>query len=219
MMNIFKTAALSLGLACAGSSAFAATVASLTFDGNSPLIVGLSQTVVQADGNYSASVDGTFDTSEVTDFLLEADFSLEGVSFLDEELLIEDVSLNDLLFGVGFLLQSIDPNLLESFGFLIAEALDTDGAQTEIFDNIFLSLDLTENSSSTFSSAGTFDFLLSDGPLDPFSVGVFVENLSFAGSFSISTVDVAAVPLPASFPMLVFGAFGLFAMKRRRSTN
>ena len=218
MMNTLRTAALSLGLACVGSGAFAATVANLAFDGDATVLVG-AQSILSADGTYSASIDETFDATEVSDFLFEADFSIDGVSILNEELLIENTTGNDLLIGAFFLLQTVDPDDLVILGNIIAEASDSDGFQTNIFDDFFLSLDLTENNSTASSSEGTFDFLLTEGPLNVEGLNEVIARASFEGSFSISTIEVSAVPLPASLPMLAFGAFGLFAVKRRRRAS
>ena len=223
MLTTLKTIALSLGLACAGSGAFAATIANLSFDGSAEVALA-PQGAVVADGNYSASIDPTFDLTETNDFLLEADFSIDGISLFDDELLVEDVTGEELLFGALLFLLSADPAVLDVLESVFDEVSDADGVQSNIFDNVFLSFDLDEDNGTGSSSEGTFEAILSDGVFDEadFELASFLGgtfDTDFAGNFSISTVDLTPVPLPASLPMLAFGAFGLFAMKRRRQVR
>lgn len=88
-------------------------------------------------------------------------------------------------------------------------------AGTEVNDNLGAAFNANNPTAATdeggtVSLLADLDFLLGQGTVAGTTVG-FVPT----GASPLATIQVAAVPLPASLPLLALGLFGLTALRRR----
>ncbi|MEL6466292.1 MAG: VPLPA-CTERM sorting domain-containing protein [Pseudomonadota bacterium] len=217
--NALKTLSAAAGIALVGSIASAATVASVSADGDYSLTsyadgAGGEVSAIELGGDYTAFADLGFDTSANNDFLFELDLTVDGASTIDEELFVPGISGDAILgFALG-ILSDIDlalPGLIDA---VVAEVTDGDLLQTEIVPDLFFAFDFTLAPTGPFSGEGTFTALFSEVSIDALDFAGVEFAGEFSGSATISTVP--AVPLPASLPLILFGVAGLVAVGRRR---
>lgn len=201
-------------------SAFALPTAAATFD----FTGGANGGNGNYDGNYSATVDGiTVDVTagvyDGTDLFGSADTIIEtdcnGV-FLCPRV----VTKNNEGLGVG-----------EDFGIFGSISSDIDGLIDDLITFTFSqAVDLSTMAFSLVDADDDFDLFI-DGVLvseenniASLAAGTFGIGTSFSigadaitDDFRIASIEVSAVPLPASALLLLAGIGGLGALRRRKS--
>lgn len=211
-----KTICAAAAMAAFGTFANAATVAELTAEGQFSAFTTSDADVLGSEGTYTAFLDTGFDPDATNDFLFEIQLEVEGLGTFEEDFEVTGVTGNDLLGIAVALISDIDVAFPGAITAIIDEVSDTDGAQTEIFSGLFLSLDLSLDSIVDDTGSGAYNFLLSNGAaFNPFDRNVqLLAAGAFSGSATISTV--AAVPLPAGGVLLLTGLAGMAGFNRRK---
>lgn len=213
IMNSLKTLTAAAAFATVGFAAQAATVAEITASGEYGVATDGASTELFVSGNFTAFADTAFDTSATNDFLFELDLEATGIPTIDEELLVEDITGDDIIGFALSILIDIDNALPGVLGAIIDEVTDGDLDPTNIAGVLF-GFDFNITDFSGNSAAGTFAATIADGAFNTIPTTVAVGT--FDGSATISTVS--AVPLPATLPLLAFGGAGLMALGRRRKS-
>lgn len=211
----FKTAAAAAGIALFSTVAHAATVAEITTEGAFATLSDGNTTAFGVEGGFTAFLDTGFDTTETNDFLFELDLEATGLPAIDEELFVPGITGDDIIgfaLSVLFDLELAVPGAINS---VIGEILDGDLDQSEIGSTgIWFGFDFDILSVGADTIGGTYAGLLSQGEFDLLDIQGISNEGAFVGTASISTV--AAVPLPASFPLLALAGAGLMSLRRRR---
>lgn len=88
------------------------------------------------------------------------------------------------------------------------------GAMTFFFSLAGLNLAGPADGSTTFPDASAFesDLVNANFQIDPFG-----NSASYFGNVAVTSVAVAAVPLPAALPLMLVGLAGFGALRRRRT--
>ncbi len=219
IFRMLRIAAAASALALTGGAANAMTVAEVTANGGFALGETGGDEVLVVDGAFTAFLDPAFDSSATNDFLFELDLQGTGVPTIDEELFVPGITGDDIIaFGLG-LVADIDAAFPGLTGNVVAEVIDGDLNQSEILNDIWFGFDFAFalDAGTPGLGIGTFAILFSEVEIDPLFPNGFTPSVegSFDLSASISTV-VAPVPLPAAFPLLVFGVGCLFVVGRRK---
>lgn len=214
-MKTLKTMAAAASFVTFGSVAQAAVVAEITAEGRYQVVDINGVGAVDIAGGFTAFADTNFDTSATNDFKFELDLKAEGLRSVDEELFVPGITGNDIIgfsLLLGVEIENLFPGAIDA---VVGEVLDGDLAQTEIISDIWLGFDFDITGGSANMIEGFFNILLSGSEVDILATRTVAESGAFSGSARISTV--AAVPLPASLPLLLLGAAGLMALRRRRT--
>jgi hypothetical protein len=220
-MTVIKGAICAASLAVFATGAQAATVAAVKAAGEATFGQGLTDTgaeveALKLEGDFAAFLDLDVDPFAAADYTFSAQLDVDGSTIIDDSF-TEFTTGIDILADALFAVDLINAFLPGVLGKVLDEALDGSLAQTEIAPDLWLGLDfdITDTDSTAVSAEGSFVAVLSGGQLaDPNEVFGFIPAVSFAGAAEISA-DFAAVPLPASAPMLGFALLGLMAWRRR----
>jgi hypothetical protein len=220
-LTAIRGAICAAGLAVFATGAQAATVAAIKVAGEATLGQGLTDTgegvdALKLEGDFAAFLDVTVDPFAPADYTFSAQLDVDGSTVFDESFTALTTGI-DILADALFVVDLINAFLPGVLGSVVDEAFDGTLAQTEIAPDIWLGLDfgITGFDPTAISTDGTFVAVLSAGRLaDPNLVFGFVPTVSFAGSAELSA-NVAAVPLPASAPMLGFALTWLMVWRRR----
>lgn len=220
-LTVIKGAICAAGLAAFATGAQAATVAAIEVEGFATLGSGAvdgggTVEALKLDGKFSAFLDISVDPFAPADYTFAAALEVGGATILDDSFTAFTTGI-DILEEALLVVDLIDAFLPGVLGSVLNEAFDGSLAQTEIAPDLWLGLDfdIAGTDPSAVSAEGSFVAVLSGGQLeDPSAVFGFLPPVSFAGAATISA-NVAAVPLPASAPMLGFALLGLIALRRR----
>jgi len=216
----FAAATATFGLVGAAS---ATTLATFDIYGDYAIVTTAptGPSTFDVDGTFRGEVLAPFPTGD-TDYTLSASITIDGgsqisasdsvtVTFdIDDAVFFADLLLDELILNAdtlipfpggtveyGGALNAGDPaNVVSGTYFINADFDDPIGPQVDAV------LDLLDPNNLVFPSV--FNFPNNDS-------GNFNINLSISA-------DVAAVPLPAAFPMLAVGMLGFGVIARRRKT-
>lgn len=219
---LLQNATIATGTAVLGAFASTAAVAA-TIDADGLMITNINQTADNSAFDFDLNGDGIDDYSILTEgksgreagtiIGIDTVLSQRALSVAGDVILFEGQRLSAMTrFDEG---DAVDGGKLNDLNFAF---LGDEGPFATVGDTGFVGLAL-EFLGDTGVFATHFGWAeIERGSLSVLRVG-FQTNANTAAKIPGLADDVAAVPLPASLPLLLAGAGGLLAFRRRRDTK